>query len=111
MCWSQDREKAIDTAHRLWRNAGVPGELSQVLPSPRHFEQAAELVTRQMTAQSTTVGNDPDEHVQAFKPFVEAGFDEIFVSQMGAHLPDTNAEGFFEFYADKVLPRLRDTAS
>ena len=39
-------QSAIDTAYRLWRNAGVPGELSQVLPSPQHFEQAAELVTR-----------------------------------------------------------------
>ena len=42
---------------------------------------------------------------------LDAGFDEIFVSQMGAHLPDTNAEGFFVFYADKVLPRLRDAAT
>jgi G6PDH family F420-dependent oxidoreductase len=108
VCWSRDRETAIDTAFRLWRNAGVPGELSQVLPSPQHFEQAAQLVTRQMTAESTAFGDDPDEHARAFQPFVDAGFDEIFVSQMGAHLPDTNADGFFEFYADKVLPRLRD---
>ncbi len=108
VCWSRDRESAIDTAFRLWPNAGVPGELSQVLPSPQHFEQAAQLVTRQMTAESTAFGDDADEHVQAFAPFVDAGFDEIFVSQMGAHLPDTNAEGFFEFYAERVLPRLRD---
>ena len=33
--------------YELWPNAGVPGELSQVLPSPQHFEQAAELVTRE----------------------------------------------------------------
>ena len=111
VCWSRDRENAIDTAFRLWRNAGVPGELSQVLPSPQHFEQASELVTRQMTAESTAFGDDPDEHVRAFAPFVDAGFDEIFVSQMGAHLPATDAEGFFAFYADKVLPRLRDAAA
>jgi hypothetical protein len=87
------------------------GELWQVSSSPQHFEQAAQLVTRQMTAGSTAFGDDPDEHAQAFSPFLDAGFDEIFVSQMGAHLPDTNAEGFFEFYADKVLPRLRAAAS
>ena len=69
VCWSRDRENAIDTAFRLWRNAGVPGELSQVLPSPQHFEQAAQLVTRQMTAESTAFGDDPDEHVRAFAPF------------------------------------------
>ena len=108
VCWSKDRDRAIDTAFRLWPNAGVPGELAQVLPSPQHFEQAAQLVTREMTAESTAFGDDPGEHAQAFQPFIEAGFDEIYVSQMGAHLPGTDAEGFFGFYADKVLPRLRD---
>ena len=38
------REDSIKTVHRLWANAGVPGELAQVLPSPKHFEQVAELV-------------------------------------------------------------------
>ena len=28
--------------------------------------------------------------------------------QVGAHLPDNGAEGFFEFYADKVPPLLCD---
>jgi G6PDH family F420-dependent oxidoreductase len=111
VCWSPDREVAVDTAFRLWPNAGVPGELSQILPSPRHFEQAAQLVTRQMIAESTAFGDEVDQHAQAFQPYADAGFDEIFVSQMGAHLPDTNAEGFFEFYSEKVLPRLRDSNS
>ncbi|MDQ1688864.1 MAG: hypothetical protein QOK42_1839, partial [Frankiaceae bacterium] len=39
VCWAPDEEQGVKTAHRLWANAGVPGELSQVLPSPKHFEQ------------------------------------------------------------------------
>src|SRR5690242_16257364 len=49
VCWSNDEETAVATAHRLWSTSGLPGELSQVLPSPRHFEQASALATEQMT--------------------------------------------------------------
>ena len=89
-------------AHRLWRNSGLPGELSQVLPSPKHFEQASELVTEDMTRESATAGRDVDTHVEAFQPFAEAGFDEVYVSNMGPH-----HRQFFDLYRDEVLPRLR----
>ena len=40
------RQQARETAHRLWPNEALPGELAQILPTPAHFEQACELVTR-----------------------------------------------------------------
>ena len=36
--------------------------------------------------------------------------DVVHISQIGAGHDETNAEGFFEFYRDKVLPRLRELA-
>lgn len=102
-------ETCIDTAHRLWANSGVPGELSQVLPSPRHFEQASQLVSREMTRDAIAYGADADRHVAAFKPFVAAGYDEIYVSQMGGSLPPTSYRGFFDFYRE-LLPQLRALA-
>jgi G6PDH family F420-dependent oxidoreductase len=110
VCWSQNEQTAVRTAHRLWANSGVPGELAQVLPSPKHFEQAASLVTEEMTRQSTACGNDVNRHVESFRSYVEAGYDEVFISQMGGAQPETSAEGFFEFYASTVLPRMRDVA-
>ncbi|MDQ1687156.1 MAG: hypothetical protein QOK42_131, partial [Frankiaceae bacterium] len=89
-------------AHRLWANAGVPGELSQVLPSPKHFEQVSELVTPDMTRESTVCGPDVDRHVGALREYVDAGFDEVYVGQIGGEL-----EGFFRCYQDEVLPTLR----
>ena len=47
-----------------------PGELAQVLPSPRHFEQASELVTKESTAQSVAVraeGRRPRRRVHAVR--------------------------------------------
>ena len=40
-------DEAVRIALEKWPNTGAPGELSQVLPSPRHFEQVAELVTEE----------------------------------------------------------------
>jgi G6PDH family F420-dependent oxidoreductase len=107
VCWGVDDDIAVATAHRLWANSGIPGEVSQVLPSPKHFEQASELVTEQMTRDSIAYGNDIDRHVAAFAPYADAGFDEIYVSQMGGRETETSFEGFFDFYARDVLPKLK----
>ncbi|MER6271454.1 TIGR03557 family F420-dependent LLM class oxidoreductase [Streptomyces sp900105755] len=102
VCWGTDRQEAGRTAHRLWANEQLPGELPQILPTPRHFEQAMELVTEEQVAGSVTCGDDPEEHVKAVSAFVDAGFDTVYVNQIG---PDQ--QGFFDFYRTKVLPRLR----
>jgi G6PDH family F420-dependent oxidoreductase len=108
VCWGEDDEKCIDVAHSLWANSGLPGELSQVLPSPKHFEQASQLVTKDSTADSIAYGADVERHVDAFRPYAEAGIDVVHISQIGGRHPETSTAGFFEFYRDKVLPRLRE---
>ena len=111
VCWGTDDDVAIDTAHRLWANSGLPGELSQVLPSPKHFEQASELVTRESTRDSIAYGDDVERHVAAFRPFADAGFDAVYISQMGGRSDKTSLAGFFDFYATRVLPQLRNYAA
>jgi G6PDH family F420-dependent oxidoreductase len=106
VCWSTDDQAAVRTAHRLWANSGLPGELSQVLSSPTHFEQASQIVTEQMTRESIAYGDNAERHLAAFRPFAEAGFDDIYVSQMGGSQPATAAAGFFSFYRE-LLPELR----
>ncbi|HEX6920140.1 MAG TPA: TIGR03557 family F420-dependent LLM class oxidoreductase [Actinomycetes bacterium] len=102
VCVAGTEDEGVRIAHRLWANAGLPGELSQVLPSPKHFEQASGLVTQEMTRESTVCGKDVDRHVEAFQPYAAAGFDEVFIANMGPHYRD-----FFALYRDEVLPRLR----
>ncbi|MFF5020112.1 LLM class F420-dependent oxidoreductase [Streptomyces sp. NPDC001165] len=102
VCWSADRCEAVRTAHRLWANEQLPGELAQILPSPRHFEQASQLITEEQVAASVPCGDNPDEHAKALSAFVDAGFDAVYVSQIGKE-----QQGFFDFYHTNVLPRLR----
>ncbi|MCF6524352.1 TIGR03557 family F420-dependent LLM class oxidoreductase [Streptomyces sp. JJ36] len=104
VCYDTDRDNAVRTVHHRWPNMFLPGELSQVLPTPAHFEQAARLVTEQQVADSPVVcGDDPDEHIRALQEFRAAGFDAVHVNQIGPDL-----RGFFDFYRTKVLPQLTE---
>jgi G6PDH family F420-dependent oxidoreductase len=102
VCWGPDRDACVRAAHRLWPNEALPGELAQVLASPRHFEQAAALVTERHISDALACGPDPEEHAAAIQAYVDAGFDEIYIGQIG---PDH--DGFGDFYAREILPRFR----
>ena len=44
--------------HAVWRTAGVPGQLSQDLPTPAHFDMASSIVRREDLAEEVLVGAD-----------------------------------------------------
>jgi G6PDH family F420-dependent oxidoreductase len=102
VAWADTREEGVDHAHRLWANAGLPGELAQVLPSVRHFEQASSLVTRESTAESAVAGPDLESHLAQLREYREAGFDEVYVANMGPHYRE-----MIEAYGRDVLPTMR----
>jgi G6PDH family F420-dependent oxidoreductase len=101
-CWAPDAADARATMHRLWPNDSIPGESAQLLPLPRHFAQLAELVTEDMV--TAPCGPDPQPYIQAIRAYEEAGFDEVYLGQVGGRL-----EGAFEFFATQVLPRVRES--
>ncbi|MBX9389642.1 TIGR03557 family F420-dependent LLM class oxidoreductase [Streptomonospora nanhaiensis] len=103
VCWGPDAARARALARRQWPNDALPGETSQILPLPRHFRQVTdELITEERVAAQVPCGPDPEAHLAAIRPYYEAGADEVYVSQIG---PDQ--DGFFRFYADEVIPRVR----
>jgi G6PDH family F420-dependent oxidoreductase len=102
VAWADTEDEGIAHAYRIWPNSGLPGELSQILPTVEHFEQASQLVTRDAIAESVVGGSDPKAHLEAYAPFVEAGFDEIYVANMGPNYAD-----MIRAYGREVLPELR----
>ena len=110
VCWGPDTAHCVTTARTMWPNDALPGELAQQLASPKHFEQAGQLVTDEMISESLACGNDVDRHLAAFRPYVEAGVDVVHVDQIGGNRQGSEAEGFFEFYRDEMLPRMRELA-
>jgi G6PDH family F420-dependent oxidoreductase len=108
ICWAEDEAEARRTAFRAWPQTVIPGQASQELPLPKHFEDVAKLATEEKVAESIVCGPDVDRHVEAIRAFAEAGFGHVAVHQVG---PDQ--EGMIRFYRQQVLPRaagLREVA-
>jgi G6PDH family F420-dependent oxidoreductase len=99
VCWGQDEAAARRLVHEIWPNEGLPGELAQILPTPEHFEQAATLVAEEML-DDTPCGPEVGKHLEAIQAYADAGFDELYVNQIG---PDQDA--FFAAYREHVLPQ------
>jgi G6PDH family F420-dependent oxidoreductase len=101
VCWGEDEAAARRLTKEIWPTAGVPGDLSTELPLPRHFEQVSELVTEEMLAEKIACGPDPERHIAAIRPYIDAGYDNVYIHQVG---PDQ--AGFLRFYRDRILPEL-----
>jgi coenzyme F420-dependent glucose-6-phosphate dehydrogenase len=101
VCWAADEESAVKTAYQVWPNAGIKGQLSQELAMPSMFEEAAEMVKPEDLAKKLPCGPDPERHLEAIRKYYDAGFDHVYVHQIG---PDQ--DGFFDFYEREVLPKL-----
>jgi G6PDH family F420-dependent oxidoreductase len=82
-CYAPTEAEAVDIAHRLWGTSGVPGELAQVLPTPQHFEQAGQLVPKEATAKAHACGPDPARQRELLDKYEQAGFDEVYVANIG----------------------------
>ena len=101
VCWAEEQNQAEETAYKLWPISGLNGPLMSELALPAYFEQAATMIDKTAVARSVICGPDPERHWQAIQEYERAGYDHVFVHQVG---PDQ--EGFFRFYERDILPRL-----
>jgi G6PDH family F420-dependent oxidoreductase len=102
VCWAEEEAQARRTAHQWWPTAAVPGTLHEYLPTPAYFEDAAKSVTEEQIAEEIICGPDRRRHLEAIQQMVDAGYDQVYIHQIG---PDQ--EGFFEFYAREIIPEFR----
>jgi coenzyme F420-dependent glucose-6-phosphate dehydrogenase len=100
VCWAESEEEGKRTAYEWWPNAAVRGDLSQELALPRHFEDAAQMLAEDDVAEKVVCGPDPDRYFEQVEGYADAGFDHVYLHQVG---PDQ--EGFFRFAQEELLPR------
>jgi G6PDH family F420-dependent oxidoreductase len=100
VCWAESEDEAKRTALEWFPNIALGGELTQELPQPAHFEQAADLLSEDDMAEIVACGPDPERHVEMIQRFVDIGCDHVYFHQIG---PDQ--AGFFDFYEREILPR------
>lgn len=100
-CWGEDEAAARKLAHQRWPTMGLPGELSQELRTPEHFEQASSIVTEDMVADSIPYGPDPERYATSLTEYAEAGYDVTYLHNIG-----DDQDGFLRFFQREVRPRL-----
>lgn len=101
LCWDEDRDKALERAHRMWPNTALPGQLAQDLRTVEHMEQATSLVAPEDLEGSMPIGPDPEPLVSSIKEAEDAGIDYIYLHQIGNPL-----RGFLDFWVDEIEPEL-----
>jgi len=99
VCWAETEAEARETAAEYWPNGALAGKLGQELPTPTHFEEATQHVDEDDVAGTFPCSPDPDDHVESIQAYLDAGFDHVYVHQVGPRQVDA-----IEFYAEEVLP-------
>jgi G6PDH family F420-dependent oxidoreductase len=102
VCHGDDEAKCRSLVAEVWPNAGFTGQLSQELPLPSLFQAAVEKVPDEALTEGVPCGRDVDGFVAAVRRYLDAGYDHVYLHQIG---PDQ--EGFLAFCESELLPALR----
>ncbi|HEY2141392.1 MAG TPA: LLM class F420-dependent oxidoreductase [Solirubrobacteraceae bacterium] len=103
IAYDSDRDVAVKRAHEQFRWFGLGWKVNADLPNPDSFEGATQFVTEEQVAEQLACGPDVEEHVSKIKPFIDAGFTEVALVQIGA---DTQSD-FIAWAGRELLPTLR----
>jgi G6PDH family F420-dependent oxidoreductase len=103
LCYDTDRDAAVKRAHEQFRWFGLGWKVNADLPNPESFDAATAFITPEQVGDAISCGPDLDEHVEAIRPFIDAGFTEIALVQIGGE----HQEPFLHWAQDELLPTLR----
>lgn len=99
VCWAADEEYAKNIAHEYWPILSNKNGLNWEITTPKYFEALARMTNPETLTSHMACGNDPQRHIDEIKEFINAGYNHVFVHQLGPH-----QEGFINFYKEEVLP-------
>jgi coenzyme F420-dependent glucose-6-phosphate dehydrogenase len=102
VCYDADERRARKIAFETWPTSALGGELNQELKLPAHFQQATSKLREEDVTSQSVCGPDPEAHLAKIKEYETAGYDHVYVQQVG---PDF--EGFLKLYQREVMPKLQ----
>ncbi|SHF73909.1 F420-dependent oxidoreductase, G6PDH family [Jatrophihabitans endophyticus] len=103
ICWGKDEQAAIGRAHELFRWFGGGWHVNADLPTPLAFDAASQFVTEDDVADAIACGPDLDAIAESFRPFLDAGFTDVALVQVG----DESQDEFLADVAPALLEKLR----
>ncbi|MEN3316177.1 MAG: hypothetical protein V7605_2411 [Acidimicrobiaceae bacterium] len=102
VCYDTDESVAVKRAHEQFRWFGGGWKVNAELPGPPAFAGASQFVTPDDVAESIPCGPDVHRHVEAIRKFVDAGFTDVAIVQVGGD----SQESFTRWFADELRPAL-----
>jgi len=100
--FDEDGRRALEDT-RVWAALALPSERKTGVEDPREMERLADDLSAEEAASRWIVSDDPDEHVEQIRPYVEMGFTHLVF-----HAPGPDQTRFLDLYSRDILPRLRD---
>ncbi|MBA2346548.1 MAG: TIGR03557 family F420-dependent LLM class oxidoreductase [Rubrobacter sp.] len=99
--YAPSQEEAEQQAVKEWPNGGMPFPKADIR-NPEDFAAMANQVTVENFKNRVLMSADPDEHLKHIQHYVDLGFDEVYVHNVGK-----NQEEFIQAYGERVIPKLR----
>jgi G6PDH family F420-dependent oxidoreductase len=99
--WAESLAEAEEQAVLEWPNGGMAFP-KQDIRNPEDFANIAKLVRPEDFTNRVLISADLDEHAAHLQKFVDMGFDEIHVHNVGR-----NQAEFIKSFGERVLPQLR----
>ncbi|MET1051424.1 MAG: TIGR03557 family F420-dependent LLM class oxidoreductase [Mycetocola sp.] len=103
ICWGRDKDAAITQAHEQFRWFAGGWSVNADLPTTAGFAGATQFVRPEDVAASIACGPDLDELAESARAFIDAGYTDIAVVQVG----DNGQDEFLAEAAAPLLERLR----
>ena len=98
-----DQDAAVQRAHDQFRWFGGGWPVNAELPTPAGFEAASQFVRPEDVSASIACGPDLDALAESVRPYLDAGFTDIAIVQIG----DEQQERFLAEVAEPLLERMR----
>lgn len=98
---ADSEDAAAEQALKEWPNGGMPFPKADIR-NPEDFREMAKLVRPENFRNRVTLTPDLDKHVELLQHYIDLGFDEIYVHNVGR-----NQDEYIERYGKEVIPHLK----
>jgi coenzyme F420-dependent glucose-6-phosphate dehydrogenase len=99
--FDRDKERALQDT-RFWGALALSPDEKTGVEDPIEMQRLADALPVERAASRFIVSDDPEEHVDSIKRYLDLGFTHLVF-----HAPGPDQERFLRTYGQEILPRLR----
>ncbi|GAA1825514.1 TIGR03885 family FMN-dependent LLM class oxidoreductase [Nesterenkonia flava] len=102
LSWAETQQQAQEIAHDQWRTNIFGPPLDQDMPTPAHFDAAAEDVSMETVLEAVWTSSSAQQHTEWIAEAADAGFDHIYLHHVGQ-----DQKPWLETAGEHILPVLK----